>query len=77
MINVRLYTGRLVINLEKTEKNGDKSAVAMLKDTGQLGCVFQADEILIDLTEEHESLETQSTCTILKRHTASRTHSKT
>ena len=44
VINVRLYTGRLMINLAKKRKNGDKSAVAMLKDTRHLGCVFQVIE---------------------------------
>ena len=32
---------RLKNSLEKGLKNGDKSAVAMLKSTRQLGCVFQ------------------------------------
>ena len=47
VINVRLCTGRLMINLakkKKTTNNGDKSAVAMLKDTRHLGCVFQVIE---------------------------------
>ena len=38
---------------KKSEKNGDKSAVAILKITRQLGCVFQdrAAEVFSDFTE--------------------------
>ena len=41
-ISARLHTGRLKVNQAKNrKKDGDKSAVAMLKDARQLGCVFQ------------------------------------
>ena len=45
-INVLLCTGRLKINPAKNRKrkDGDKSAVAILKDARQLGCVFQDTE---------------------------------
>ena len=37
-----MYTARFTNSLAKgPKKNGDKSAVAMLKSTRQLGCVFQ------------------------------------
>ena len=37
-----MHTARLMNSLAKrSKKNGDKSAVAMLKSTRQLGCVFQ------------------------------------
>ena len=42
VINAHLHTGRLKVNLSKNRKKfGDKSAVALLKDVRQLGCVFQ------------------------------------
>ena len=59
--------------------NGDKTAVAMLKDTQQLGCVFhrrRAAEVFVDLTEDNESLETNSACEIHKRF-QSREHLQT
>ena len=36
----------------------------------------RAAQVFIDLTEEHTSLETNSSCAILKSHTASRKHSR-
>ena len=45
VISARLNTGRLKVNPAKDrKKDGDKSAVAILKDAGQLGCVFQDTE---------------------------------
>ena len=44
-ISARLCTGRLKVNpAKKTKKDGDKSAVAILEDARQLGCVFQDTE---------------------------------
>ena len=49
-ISARFHTGRLKVNLSKKPKqDGDKSAVALLKNVRQLGCVFQD-------TEQPESL---------------------
>ena len=43
--SARLHTGRLKVNpAKKTEKDGDKSAVAILKDARQLVCLFQDTE---------------------------------
>ena len=40
--STRLRTGRLKVNPAKIpNKDNDKSAVALLKDSRQLGCVFQ------------------------------------
>ena len=41
MMNALLCTSKTKINPAKTRKNGDKSAVAFLKDALQLGCVSQ------------------------------------
>ena len=54
-ISVLLCTGRLKINPEKPKKDGDESAVAMLKDARQLGLRIsghRAAGIFIDSTEE-------------------------
>ena len=55
-----LRTGRLKVNPAKIpKKDNDRSAVALLKDSRQLGCVFQdirAARIFIDFTEEHKCL---------------------
>ena len=53
---------------KKPKKDGDKSAVAVLKDVRQLGCVFQdrAAGIFIEFTEEHKSLGISSTSAIHK-----------
>ena len=41
-MSARLCTGRLKINpAKKKNKDGENSAVAILKDARQLGCVFQ------------------------------------
>ena len=47
-------------------KNGDKNAVAMLKITRQLGCVFQgvAAEVYNDFAEELKHTETNPMCSI-------------
>ena len=40
--SIRLRTGRLKVNPAKIlNKDNDKSAVALLKDSRQLGCAFQ------------------------------------
>ena len=45
VICARLHTGRLKVNLAKgRKKDADKSAVAMLRNVRQLGCVFQDAE---------------------------------
>ena len=45
VISARLHTGRLKVNpAKKPKKDGDKSAVAILKDARQLGCAFQDTE---------------------------------
>ena len=54
-ISVRLHTSRLRVNpAKKTKNDGDKSAVAILKDARQSGSVFQdtAAGIFVDFTEE-------------------------
>ena len=51
---------------KRTRKNGDKNAVAMLKITRQLGCVFQgvAAEVYNDFAEELKHTETNPMCSI-------------
>ena len=50
---------------KKSTKNSDKSAMAMLKSTRQLGCVFQdygAAEVFTDFAEELRHTETNPMC---------------
>ena len=52
---------------KKFKKNGDKSAVAMLKITRQLGCVLSrhgAAEVFIDFAEELKHTEANPMCSI-------------
>ena len=51
---------------KRSKKNGDKSAVALLKSTRQLGCVFQdmEPEVIIDFAEELKHTETNPMCSI-------------
>ena len=51
---------------KRSTKNGDKSAVAMLKSTRQLGCVFQdmEPEVFIVFAEELKHTETDPMCSI-------------
>ena len=52
---------------KKSKKNGDKSAVAILKNTRQLGCVFSrygAAEVLIDFAEELKHTDANPMCSI-------------
>ena len=52
---------------KKTKKNGDKSAVAILKNTRQLGCVFSGygvAEVFIDFAEALELTEANPMCSI-------------
>ena len=52
---------------KKSKKNSDKSAVAFLKNTRQLGCVFSrygAAEVFIDIAEDLRHGETNPTCEI-------------
>ena len=51
---------------KRSKKNYDKSAVAMLKITRQLGCVFQdmEPEVFIDIAEELKHTETNPMCSI-------------
>ena len=61
------------------KKDGDKSAVAFLKDVTTIGLRIsghRAAGIFIDLTEQHKSLWTNSTSTIHKRFAASSKHSR-
>ena len=54
---------------KRFKKNGDKSAVVMLKSTRQLGCVCQDDgaaEVFIDFAEELKHTETNPMCSIHK-----------
>ena len=53
---------------KRSKKNGDKSAVAKLKITRQLGCVCQdmEPEVFIDFAEEFRHAETNLMCSILK-----------
>ena len=44
VISARLHTGRLKVTQQKPKNGGDKSAVAVVKDVRQLGCVFQDTE---------------------------------
>ena len=82
VISARLHTDKLVEGQPRKnpKKDGDKSAVAVLKDARQLGCVFRSGHraagIFTVLTKEHKSRETNSTSAILKFHTASRKHSR-
>ena len=49
--SARLHTGRLRENpAKKPKKDGDKSAVAILKDVRQLGCVLQDTELAKSLS---------------------------
>ena len=48
---------------KRSKKNGDKSAVAMLNITRQLGSVCQA-EVFIDFAEELKQTETIPMCSI-------------
>ena len=64
---------------KRSKKNGDSSAVAMLKITRQLGCVFHgygAAEVFIDFTEELRHTETNRMCKIHKSRCTSRWHSR-
>ena len=71
---------RLMNSLAKRSKeNGDKSAVALLKITRQMGCVFQDMEppkSSIDFTEELKHTETSSMCSIHESFCTSRIHSR-
>ena len=57
---------------KRSMKNGDKSAVAMLKSTRQLGCVFEdgAAEVFIDFAEGLKHTETNPMCSIRKSSTS-------
>ena len=60
---------------KRSKQNGDKSAVAMLKNTRQLGCGFQdmePAEVFIDFTEELRHTETDPMCQIHKSRCTSR-----
>ena len=60
---------------KRSKKNGDKSAVAMLKSTRQLGlCIpgHGAAKIFIDFAEELKHTETNPTCKIHKSRCTSR-----
>ena len=63
---------------QSTEKYGDKSAVAILKDARQLGCVFQDTEprnlYRVFTEEEHKRLGIDSTSAIHKSYAASCKH---
>ena len=74
---VLLYAHRQVEQPSKrSEKNGDKSAVAMLKITRQLGCVFQDMESPKSSSFFSEGLrhtETDPMCEIHKKAVARHT----
>ena len=77
--SARLHTGRLKATQQKkkkTKKDGDKGAVAILKDARQLGCVFQdtAAGILTDFPEEPKNRGTKLTRAIHKICAASCKH---
>ena len=62
---------------QKPKKGGDKSAVAIVKDVRQLGCVFQdtePPESLSIFTEEPKILGTNSTSTMHRKCAASGKH---
>ena len=64
---------------KSSQKNGDKNAVAILKSTRQLGCVFSGfgvAEVFIDLTEELHHIEANPMCSIHQSRVASRQHSR-
>ena len=64
---------------ERSRKNGDKSAVAMLKSARQVGLRmsrYGAPEVHNDSTEELRHTETDPTCSIHKSGHASRKHSR-
>ena len=65
---------RLVNSLAKGLKNGDKSAVAMLKNYTTIGLRisgYGAAEIVINLTEELRHTETNPMCSIHKSRVTS------
>ena len=74
--SARMRIARLKNCLAKSfKKNGDKSAVAMLKNTRQLGCVFPgygAAKVFIDFTEELRHTETDPMCKIHESRCTSR-----
>ena len=52
---------------KKSQKNGDKSAVAMLKIARQLGCGvsrYEAAEVFIDFAEELKHVEANPMCSV-------------
>ena len=64
---------------KKSKKNGDKSSVAILKNTRQLGCVFSgygAAEVFIHFAEELKHTEANPMCSIHKSRVTSRQHSR-
>ena len=71
---------RLMNSLAKgLKKNGEKSAVAMLKITRQLGLRLSghgAAEVFINLTEELRHTETDPMCEIHESRHTSRRHSR-
>ena len=63
---------------KKSKKNGDKSAVVLLKNTRQLGCVFSgygAAEVYNDFAEELKHTEANPKCSIHESRVTSRLHS--
>ena len=64
---------------KRSKKNGDKSAVALLKSTRQLGLRisgYAAAEVFIDFAEELKHTETNPMCKIHKSCRTSRKHSR-
>ena len=63
----------------RSKKNGDKSAVAMLKSTRQLGLRisgYGAAEVFVDFTEELRHTETDPMCKIHESRCTSRRDSR-
>ena len=75
-----MHTARLKNSpAKRSKKNGDKSAVAFLKNTRQLGLRisgYGAAEIFIDFAEELKHIETNPICSIHQSRIASRHHSR-
>ena len=64
---------------KKSKTNGDKIAVAILKNTRQLGCVslrYGAAEVFIDSAEELKHIDAKPMCSIHESRVTSRQHSR-
>ena len=79
-ISALTHTARLTNSQARSfSKNGDKIAVATLKTTRQLGCVFSgygATKVFIDFAEELKHTEANLMCSIHHSRVTSRQHSR-